>query len=107
MADTADPLAAELAAIRAETNVPGPRYADTQRLLALADAVLELADDWTAEASRLDQLADQAAHTDATALAIRRAALSHRAQVHVDFARELREATYRAMLGEEVGDEHG
>lgn len=42
MTDAADRVAAELAAIRAETAVSGPRFADMQRLLAFADEVLEL-----------------------------------------------------------------
>lgn len=73
-------------------------------LLAALDAVLKLADAWTAEASRLDRLADKAADTDSTALAIRRTALGHRAQVHIDFARELREAITRELAGQEAGD---
>lgn len=38
----ADRLVAELAAIRAEMTVSGPRFSDAQRLLATLDAVLEI-----------------------------------------------------------------
>lgn len=69
-------------------------------LLAALDAALKLADGWAREAVRLDRLADQATGTDPTALAIRRTALGHRAQVHTDFGRELREVIIREMPGQ-------
>ena len=92
-----DRQAAELAAIRAEMTVSGPRFADAGRLLAALDAVLELADDWDAASIRMTgELAD--AGMPAALRAKGTPAAGN------PLAGQLRAAISRALLGEEAGD---